>query len=95
MPKFKTGAPQLTFSKKNGGKFTMTYHSRTAAVKSFKAMRSKGAKVLKMGAFNPNKVSKQSMDYFSSGARNVNSDRKMYGRKYASITNSSRRIQRF
>ena len=54
MPKFKWGAPQVTFKKKNGSKFTMTYHSRTASAKSIKAWRSSGGKVVGTGMFGEN-----------------------------------------
>jgi hypothetical protein len=49
MPKFKRGAPQVTFIKKNGKTFTNTYHSRSASAKSVKAWRSYGGKVKKTG----------------------------------------------
>jgi hypothetical protein len=51
MPKFLGGAPQVTFKKRNGSKFTMTYHSRTAAAKSVKAWRSSGGRVVKTGTY--------------------------------------------
>ena len=57
MPKFKWGAPQVTYEKKNGSKFTMTYHSRTASAKSVKAWRSSGGKVLSTGMFRVKKSS--------------------------------------
>jgi len=50
MPKFKWGAPQVTFKRRNGKKFTNTYHSRGAAAKSARAWRAKGGKVVKTGS---------------------------------------------
>ena len=57
MPKFKWGAPQVTFRKRNGSKFTKTYHSRSAAAKSVKAYRSAGGKVVGTGIFGVKKGS--------------------------------------
>lgn len=48
---FRTGAPQVTFRKLNGNKFTMTYHTRTAAAKSVKAWRSVGGTVIGTGSY--------------------------------------------
>jgi len=46
MPKFKKGAPQVIFRKKNGKKFTNTFHTRKNAAKAVVAWRAKGGKVL-------------------------------------------------
>jgi hypothetical protein len=58
MPKFKIGAPQVTFLTKKKKKFTMTYHSRAAAARSVVAWRKKKGKVLKTGSYSKNKSSK-------------------------------------
>jgi hypothetical protein len=49
--KFKVGAPQVTFIKRNGKTFTNTYHTRSASAKSVKAWRSYGGKVKKTGTY--------------------------------------------
>ena len=48
---FLYGAPQVTYKKRNGAKFTMTYHSRAMASKSIKAYRSAGGKVLSTSVY--------------------------------------------
>lgn len=69
MPKFKKGAPQVIFRKRNGSKFTKTYHSRTAAAKSVKAYRSAGGKVVGTGMFGVKKGS----SFMSKSGRTIRS----------------------
>ena len=47
--KFKKGSPQLTFTKRNGTKFTMTYRSSESTKRAKKGWISKGGKSPKIG----------------------------------------------
>lgn len=53
MPKFHVGDPQVTFKRRDGRKFTKTFHGRTEAAKAVIAWRRKGGKVAGTGVFAP------------------------------------------
>ena len=52
MPKFKKGDPQLTFTRKDGKKFTKTYHSVSASKRALKGWKANGGKTVKVSRFN-------------------------------------------
>lgn len=52
MPKFQIGSPQVTFLRKDGRKFTKTYHSRKSAADSVRAYRRKGGRVVGTGFYD-------------------------------------------
>lgn len=58
MPKFKIGAPQVKFRKRNGKTFTKTYHTRNAAARSIQAWKKRGGKVLGTSSYTPTKSGK-------------------------------------
>ena len=55
MPKFKSGDPQITFVRKDGKKFTKTFHSKSAANNAWKGWKSAGGKVASPGFLRKSK----------------------------------------
>ena len=52
MPKFRHGDAQVTFRRKDGRKFTKTYHSHSAAARAIRGWRNSGGPNPKIGAYS-------------------------------------------
>lgn len=53
MPRFKKGDPQLVLIKKDGSKFTKTFHSEAAKSRAWKGWISNGGRIAQSKKYNP------------------------------------------
>ncbi|MBP0902394.1 hypothetical protein ACFSKN_02100 [Mariniflexile gromovii] len=53
MPRFKKGDIQLTFTRRDGRKFTKTFHSKSSSMRAERGWTARGGKRPRFGVFNP------------------------------------------